>query len=98
MNDAEQAAVLSQTQRRAAGARDLVDRGAKRRRLWHVLPGLVARELEHRVDRALAQQAAAADVDAGQPGDRRKLDELRFGGCGLACYAVFLPNQRDDGA
>ena len=58
MDHAEDAAAVGQAQRRAAGARDLVDRGAERRRLGDILPGLLAREFEHRIDRALAQLAA----------------------------------------
>ena len=41
-----------------------------------IAAGLLAREFEHGIDRALAQPAAA-DVDAGQPRRRGELDELR---------------------
>ena len=56
-------AMRSTAARKSGGSRD-------------VLARLLARELEHRVDRALAQ-LAVADLDAGQPRHGRKRDEFR---------------------
>ena len=97
VDHAEDAAAIGEAKRRAAGARDLVDRGAECRRLGNAAAGLFARELEHGIDRALAQ-LAGADIDAGQPRHRRERDELGAGRRHLTPNIIFFLHQRDDRA
>ena len=97
VDHAEDAAAVDQAQRRAARARDLVDRGAERRRLRNVLPSLLARELEHRIDRTFTD-FSGSDIDPRHPSRRRELDELGAGRRHLSAHVIFFLRQGDDRA
>src|SRR5215467_10231870 len=96
MDHTQDAIVFDQPKWRAAGARDLVDRGAEGLRLRHVLTCLITRELEDGIHRALAQ-LALADVDTRESRGRRELDEFCFGGCTLTGHVIFFLRHGDYG-
>ena len=111
MDDAEQAAVLGDRERRAARLGDpLGDRLqlAHRRVLHHRDRDVAARHRssaraaidigQHRIDRALADRGAL-DIDAADPRLRRERDEMRVERRHVAAAdAVFLLGEDDDRA
>ena len=87
-----------EAERRAARAGDAVDGGAECRRLGDAAAPRRAGELQHGVDRALAQ-LRAAEVDAGQARRRREGDEAAPAGATPAWRArYFSCASVDDGA
>ena len=91
MDDAEQPLAVGHGERRAAGARDPVDRLAELRRRACAVD---ADELQHRVHRALAH-LAATDIDAGEAGLGGERDD-RSGLASGCSSAEFAGGERHD--